>query len=258
MNLPSRQIIIAFLATSSLFAQAPKATNASASPTRMSVSDWMCMGDNDKKFGPTDSGDAIVFSGEGFQDKGRGIAAFFPETTLTEGQSLTVTARVTFSGVHSFGLFKFGLFQSASRTKDAGWVGYCAFAGSEKSFPKGGLFASEAGNKKYLGSQTENIIAESTTPQRASKDERFLFNVKDEEYLVQMSLTQLSGNKIACKFDMAPESNPNKPLASYEGVDEAPSSTSFDALGFAFHQGLSTDSVEFRDVAVEVSQAKND
>jgi hypothetical protein len=55
---------------------------------------------------------------------------------------------------------------------------------------------------------------------------------------------------------MAPESNPNKPLASYEGVDEAPSSTSFDALGFAFHQGLSTDSVEFRDVVVEVSTAQ--
>jgi len=256
MNLPSRQIIIAFLATSSLFAQAPKATNASASPTRLPVSEWTCMGDQDKKFGPTVNGDAISFSGEGFQDKGRGIAAFFPETTLTEGQSLTVTARVTFSGVHSFGLFKFGIFQSASRTKDAGWVGYCAFAGSEKSFPKGGLFASEAGNKKYFGSQTENIIAESTTPQRASKDERFLFNVKDEEYLVQMSLTQLSGNKIACKFDMAPESNPNKPLASYEGVDETPGSTSFDALGFAFHQGLSTDSVEFRDVVVEVSTAQ--
>lgn len=103
------------------------------------------MGHEDKKFGPTVSGDAISFSGEGFQDKGRGIAAFFPETTLAEGQSLTVTARVTFSGVHSFGLFKFGIFQSASSTKDAGWVGYCAFAGSEKFFPKGGLFASEAG-----------------------------------------------------------------------------------------------------------------
>ena len=137
-------------------------------------------------------------------------------------------------------------------------MGYCAFAGSEKFFPKGGLFASEAGNKKYFGSQTENIIAESTTPQRASKDERFLFNIKDEEYLLQMSLTQLSGNKIACKFEMAPESNPANLLVSYEGVDDASSTTTFDALGFAFHQVLSPDSVEFRDVAVEVSQAKND
>ena len=211
MKFPTIQILITCLATSNLFAQASKATNASATPTRLPVSEWTCMGHEDKKFGPTVSGDAISFSGEGFQDKGRGIAAFFPETTLTEGQSLTVTARVTFSGVHNFGLFKFGLFQSTSRTKDAGWVGYCAFAGSEKFFPKGGLFASEAGNKNYFSSQTENIIAESTTPQRASKDERFLFNIKDEEYLVQMSLTQLSGNKIACKFDMAPESNPNKP-----------------------------------------------
>jgi hypothetical protein len=253
MNLPSRQIIIAFLATSSLFAQAPKATNASASPTRMSVSDWMCMGDNDKKFGPADSGDAIVFSGEGFGDKGRSVAAFFPETTLSEGQSLTVSARITFTGVHYFGTFKFGLFQSASRTKDAGWVGYCAFAGSDKFFPKGGLFASEPGNKNYFGAATEHIIAESTTPQRKSKDERFLFNVKDEEYLIQMSLTLLSGNKIACKFEMAPESNPANLLVSYEGVDDASSTTTFDALGFAFHQVLSPDSVEFRDVAVEVS-----
>ena len=253
MKFPTLQILFTCLATSNLFAQAPKATEASAAPTRLPVSEWTCMGHEDKKFGPTVSGDAISFSGEGFQDKGRGIAAFFPETTLAEGQSLTVTARVTFSGVHSFGLFKFGIFQSASRTKDAGWVGYCAFAGSEKFFPKGGLFASEAGNKNYFGSQTENIIAESTTPQRASKDERFLFNIKDEEYLLHMSLTRLSGNRIACKFDMAPESDPNKPLASYEGVDEAPSSTSFDALGFAFHQALSADSVEFRDVVVKVS-----
>lgn len=253
MKFPSLQIFLTLLTASSLFAQAPKATEASAAPTRLPVSEWTCMGDQDKKFGPTVSGDTISFSGEEFQDKGRGIAAFFPDTILAEGQSLTVTARVTFSGVHSFGLFKFGVFQSASRAKDAGWVGYCAFAGSEKSFPRGGLFASEAGNKSYFGSQTENIIAESTTPQRESADERFLFNIKDKEYLVQMSITHLSGNKIACKFDMAPESDPGKALASYEGVDEAPSSTSFDALGFAFHQGLSTDSVEFRDVVVEIS-----
>ena len=256
MKFPSLQILLTLLTASSLLAQAPKATEASAAPTRLPVSDWTCMGHEDKKFGPTVSGDAISFSGEGFQDKGRGIAAFFPETTLAEGQSLTVTARVTFSGVHSFGLFKFGIFQSASRTKDAGWVGYCAFAGSEKFFPKGGLFASEAGNKNYFGSPTENIIAESTTPQRSSKDERFLFNVKEEEYFIQMSLTQLSGNKIACKFEMAPEKSPDEPLASYEGVDEVPSATGFDALGFAFHQGLSTDSVEFRDVVVEVSSVQ--
>ena len=256
MKFPSLQILLTLLTASSLLAQAPKATEASAAPTRLPVSEWTCMGHEDKKFGPTVSGDAISFSGEGFQDKGRGIAAFFPETTLDEGQSLTVTARVTFSGVQSFGLFKFGIFQSVSRTKDAGWVGYCAFAGSEKFFPKGGLFASEAGNKNYFGSQTENIIAESTTPQRSSKDERFLFNIKEEEYFIQMSLTQLSGNKIACKFEMAPEKSPDEPLASYEGVDEAPSSTSFDALGFAFHQALSADSVEFRDVVVEVSSVQ--
>jgi hypothetical protein len=253
MKPPSRQIIIAFLAASSLFAEAPKATNASVSLTRMSVSDWMCMGDNDKKFGPTDSGDAIVFSGEGFGDKGRSVAAFFPETTLSEGQSLTVSARITFTGVHYFGTFKFGLFQSASRTKDAGWVGYCAFAGSDKFFPKGGLFASEPGNKNYFGAATEHIIAESTTPQRSSKDERFLFNIKDGDYCVQMSLTLLSGNKIACKFEISPDNNPRNPTASYEAMDDFPSTMTFDALGFAFHQVLSPDSVEFRDVVVEVS-----
>jgi len=253
MKLPSRQIFIAFLATSSLFAQAPKAANAGASPTQMPVSDWMCMGDNGKKFGPTDSGGGIVFSGEGFGDKGRSVAAFFPETTLSEGQSLTVSARITFTGVHYFGTFKFGLFQSASRTKDAGWVGYCAFAGSDKFFPKGGLFASEPGNKNYFGAATEHIIAESTTPQRSSKDERFLFNIKDGDYCVQMSLTLLSGNKIACKFEISPDNNPGNPIASYEGMDHSPSTTTFDALGFAFHQVLSPDSVEFRDVLVEVS-----
>jgi hypothetical protein len=253
MKLPRRLILITLLATSNLMAQAPKDINANTAPedTRLPLSDWMNMGD--EKFGPTENSGAIVFSGERFAEKGRGIAAFFSETALSEGKPLTVTARVTFSGVLYFGLFKFGLFQSASRTKDLGWVGYCAFAGSDKFFPKGGLFASEAGNKKYFGSQTEKIIAESTTPQRSSKDERFLFNIKDEEYLVQMSLTLLSGNKIACKFEMAPESNPSNPIASYEGVDEAPSTTTFDALGFAFHQGLSTDSVEFRDVVVDVS-----
>jgi hypothetical protein len=71
-----------------------------------------------------------------------------------------------------------------------------------------------------------------------------------------MSLTLLSGNKIACKFEMAPESNPDAPIASYDGVDDAPSATAFDALGFAFHQGLSTDSVEFRDVVVEATKVQ--
>jgi hypothetical protein len=252
--LPS-QILFVLIATTSLFAQPPQPSSqiAATKTSRLPVSDWMCMSDKEKKFGPTESSDAIVFSGEGFAEKGRGVAAFFPETTLSEGQSLTVSARVTFTGVHYFGLFKFGIFQSASRTQDLGWVGYCAFAGSDKFFPKGGLFASEAGNKKYFGSQTEKIIAESTTPQRQSKDEHFLFNIKDGEYLVQISLALLTGNKIACKFEMAPESNPDAPIASYDGVDDAPSATAFDALGFAFHQGLSTDSVEFRDVVVEVS-----
>jgi hypothetical protein len=253
MKFLTPQILLPILAASSLFAESPKATNASAAPesSRLPVSDWMNMGD--KKFGPTDRSGYIVFSGEGFADKGRGIAAFFPETKLTEGNALSVSARVTFSGVHYFGLFKFGLFQSASRTKDAGWVGYCAFAGSEKFYPKGGLFASELGNKNYFGSQTDKIIAESTTPQRKIKDDRFLFNVKDEEYVIQMSLTLLSGNKIACKFEMAPETSLDMPIASYEGVDDAPSTTTFDALGFACHQGLSVDSLEFRDVIVKVS-----
>lgn len=249
-------ILLTLFAAANLFAQAPEATNTSASPTRMPLSDWVCIGDKEKKFGPTERGGVIEFSGESFGDKGRGIAAFFPETTLSEGQSLTVSARITFTGVHYFGTFKFGLFQSASRTKDIGWVGYCAFAGSDKFFPKGGLFASDVGNTKYFGSQTEKIIAESTTPQRTSKDERFLFNIKDEDYLIQMSLTLLRGNKIACKFEMAPESSPNSLLVSYDGLDDAPSTTTFDALGFAFHQGLSTDSVQFRDVIVEVSSVQ--
>jgi len=257
MKFLPRQILLVLIATTSLFAKPlqPGSEMAASKTSRLPVSDWMCMSDKEKKFGPTESSDAIVFSGEGFAEKGRGVAAFFPETTLSEGQSLTVSARVTFTGVHYFGLFKFGIFQSASRTIDAGWIGYCAFAGSDKFFPKGGLFASEAGNKKYFGSQTEKIIAESTTPQRQSKDERFLFNIKDGEYVVQMSLSLLTGNKIACKFEMASESNPGNPIASYEGVDDAPSATTFDAVGFAFHQGLSTDSVEFRDVVVEVSTA---
>jgi hypothetical protein len=67
-----------------------------------------------------------------------------------------------------------------------------------------------------------------------------------------MSLTLLSGNKIACKFEISPDNNPGNPIASYEGMDHSPSTTTFDALGFAFHQVLSPDSVEFRDVLVEV------
>jgi hypothetical protein len=259
MKLPAKQILLSLITTSCLLAQGAQPGSAIDAPerTRLPVADWTCMGDKEKKFGPTDSGEAIIFSGEGFGDKGRGIAAFFPETPLIEGQSLTVSARVTFSGVNGFGLFKFGIFQSTSRTQDLGWVGYCAFAGSDKFFPKGGLFASEVGHKKYFGSQTEKIIAESMTPQRTSKDERFLFNVKDGEYLVQMSLALLSGNQVACKFEMALENNPGHPIASYDGVDNAPSTTTFDTLGFAFHQLLSSDSVEFRDVVVEVSSKRD-
>ncbi len=253
MKLPPKQTLLSLITTSCLLAQGaqPGSAIAAPEPIRLPVADWTCMGDKEKKIGPTEGSDAMTFSGEGLG--GRSIAVFFPETTLTEGKSLTVTARVTFSGVFYFGSFKFGLFQSASRTKNDGWVGYCAFAGSDRFFPKGGLFASEAGNKKYFGAQTEKIIAESTTPERASKEERFLFNVKDAEYLVQMSLTLLIGNKIACKFEMAPENNPDNPIASYDGMDDAPSTTTFDALGFTSHPLLSPDSMEFRDVVVELS-----
>jgi hypothetical protein len=65
--LPS-QILLVLIATTSLFAQTPQPGTQVAAPqtSRLPVSDWMCMSDKEKKFGPTESSDAIVFSGEGF------------------------------------------------------------------------------------------------------------------------------------------------------------------------------------------------
>ena len=120
MKLPPKQTLLSLITTSCLLAQGaqPGSAIAAPEPIRLPVADWTCMGDKEKYFGPTESSDAMTFSGEGLG--GRSIVAFFPETTLTEGKSLTVTARVTFSGVFYFGSFKFGLFQSASRTKNDG------------------------------------------------------------------------------------------------------------------------------------------
>jgi hypothetical protein len=242
MKTPTSQIILALLATSALFAQAQTPVAISASGKPIVVSGWTVIGDKTQAFGPNEDGEKIAFSGTGFGDKGKNEAAFFPKTELAIGESLELNAKVTFSGVSGMGNFRFGIYQKRSKDHPRGWMGYTAYAGVDKKFPKGGLFASEAENDINFDTATNRVLGESQVPFK---------NIKDGTYLLNMKLTR-SNEGIACEATMTVDGDPNAVLLQYTGSDLTPATTSFDALGFSTHQLLSADSISFSEVSVNL------
>ena len=240
MKIPTAQFILSLIATSAALAQAPNPAGAEASGKPLPVSGWIVVGDKTQAFGPKEEDGKIVFTGTGFGEKGKNEAAFFPKTELAVGDSLELSAKVTFSGVSGMGNFRFGIYQKRSKDHPRGWMGYTAYAGIDKKFPKGGLFASDASNDINFDTATNRVLAESGVPFK---------NVKDGTYLINMKLTR-SDSGIECEATMSVDGDPNAMLLQYTGSDASPVSTSFDALGFSTHQVLSADSIAFSDVTV--------
>jgi hypothetical protein len=238
MKTPTSLFILSLLATPPLFAQAP----ASASGKSIAVSGWTVIGDKTQAFGPKEEGEKITFSGTGFGNKGKNEAAFFPKTELAIGDSLELSAKVTFSGVSGMGNFRFGIYQKRSKDHPRGWMGYTAYAGIDKKFPKGGLFANEAGNDINFDTASNRVLSESQVPFK---------NVKDGTYLLTMKLTR-SDAGIECEAGMAGGGDSSIVLLKYTGIDASPTTTSFDALGFSTHELLSADSISFEEVSVKL------
>jgi len=236
------QFILSLIATSSVLAQAPSPAGA-ASGKPIDVSGWTVVGDKTQTFGPKEEDGKITFSGPGFGDKGKNEAAYFPKTELAVGDSLDLSAKITFSGVSGMGNFRFGIYQKRSKDHPRGWMGYTAYAGIDKKFPKGGLFASDAGNDVCFDTATNRVLAESGVPFK---------NVKDGTYLINMKLTR-SAAGIECEATMTMDGDQNVMLLKYTGSDATPTTTSFDALGFSTHQLLSADSIAFSDVSVSLN-----
>lgn len=208
----------------------------------ISITDWAVIGDKDKAFGPTQDGGRITFTGPAFGDKGRSEAAFFPKTDLAEGETLELNAKVSFTGVSGMGNFRFGIYQMRSRDHSRGWLGYTAYAGIDKKFPKGGLFASEPGNDESYDKATSRVLGESTVPFR---------NIKDDVYFLNMTL-QRSNGQIEVSASLSPEATPGVPIAQYSGVDSQPATSTFDALGFNTHELLSSDTFELSDISLKL------
>jgi len=238
MKLQKTLCIATLLATPILaFAQ-----DAASTGQDLPVTGWMVISDKAKTYGPTEEGGKITFTGAEFGNKGKNEAAFFPVTELAEGETLEFTAKVNFTGVSGMGNFRFGIYQRRSKDHPRGWFGYTAFAGIDKKFPKGGLFASDPGNDVHFDKATANVLGESTVPFK---------NINDGTYVLKMTLKR-SGSNIDCTASMAPDDDPSAPIAEYSGSDSAPAATGFDSLGFTTHELLSADSLSFSDVSVKL------
>jgi len=225
-----------------LLAILPLSSFSQPADAGVAISEWMVVGDKVKAFGPQQDGGHITFTGPGFGDKGKNEAAFFPKIEMAEGETLDLSAKVTFTGVSGMGNFRFGIYQKRSKDHSRGWLGYTAYAGIDKKFPKGGLFASEPGNEEGYDKATPRVLGESIGPFR---------NIKDGTYLISMTL-KLANGQIECHASMSPESTPGVAVVEYSGVDSQPATTMFDALGFSTHELLSADTFELNDVAVKL------
>jgi len=226
-----------------LLALLPVSSSAQPADAGVAISEWMVIGDKAKAFGPQQDGGHITFSGPGFGDKGKNEAAFFPKIEMAEGETLELSAKVTLTGVSGMGNFRFGIYQKRSKDHSRGWLGYTAYAGIDKKFPKGGLFASEPGNEEGYDKATTRVLGESISPFR---------NIKDGPYLISMTL-KLTNGQMECRASMSPEATPGVAIADYSGVDSQPATTMFDALGFSTHELLSADTFELSDVAVKLT-----
>jgi len=226
----------------SLLALLPVTALAQPADAPVNITDWMVIGDKAKTYGPQQDGGRVTFSGPGFGDKGKSEAAFFPKIELAEGETLELSAKVAFTGVSGMGNFRFGVYQKRSRDHTRGWLGYTAYAGIDKKFPKGGLFATEPANDEPYDKATSRVLGESTVPFR---------NIKDGAYFLNMTL-KMSNGQIECNASMSPEATPGVAIAEYSGVDSQPATNSFDALGFSTHELLSADTFELSDVSVKL------
>ena len=213
------------------------------------LSGWCVVGAKDMKFGPKEDGGKIIFTGEGFGTKGRNLAAFFPATEIGEGQTLRMKANVRFVGVAGTGNFRYGLFRKLSRGHSRGWLGYCAYAGFDKAFPKGALLARFPGNdgdfsgmKDAKAQETARNLGDSLTGVKT---------IKDGAYVVLLSLKK-SGGTIEIESSMDGAGDVPTPMVCYSAKDSTPATSSFDALGFVTHEVLSTDSIEFSDVSLNL------
>jgi len=226
----------------SLLALLPVTALAQPADAPVNITDWMVIGDKAKTYGPQQDGGRVTFSGPGFGDKGKSEAAFFPKIELAEGETLELSAKVAFTGVSGMGNFRFGVYQKRSRDHTRGWLGYTAYAGIDKKFPKGGLFATEPANDEPYDKATSRVLGESTVPLR---------NIKEGGYFLNMTL-KMSNGQIECNASMSPEATPGVAIAEYSGVDSQPATNSFDALGFSTHELFSADTFELSDVSVKL------
>ena len=226
-------------------AGAPAAVSAG---TDLQISDWGVIGDKAKAFGPKLDGGKVLFSGEGFGIKGKALAGYFPKTELKDGQTLRFSSDVQFSGVAGTGAFRFGIFQKRSRDHARGWLGYSAYSGYDKAFPKGSLLARLAGNdgnfdglKDLKGVDAARVLGESPV----------LKNIKDGIYSVTIEVKKV-GATMECKASMAPKDDPANPIATYAAVDASPATPTFDAIGIVTHEVLSTDQLELSNVTLKL------
>jgi hypothetical protein len=232
-------LLFPLVATLPAFSQTPSETGA------LPVTGWTVIGDKSKAYGPKEESGAILFAGSGFGDKGKTMAAVFPKTTLDDGQALELSAKVTFTGVSGQGNFRFGIFKRRSLDHPRGWLGYCAYAGIDKHFPKGGLYGSQPENDANFDASTAKLLGEATGAFR---------NIKDGSYNITMRLSKVSAG-IECVATMSPVDDPSKPVMEYTVMDDAPTTLQFDSLGFSTHQLLSTDSFELKDVVLQVTSS---
>jgi len=242
MKTPSSLFVVSLIATSTLFAQSPAPAPASTTGKPLTVSGWTVIGDKTNTFGPKEESGTITFAGPGFGDKGKNEAAFFPKTELAPGDSLEFRSKVTFTGVAGIGNFRFGIYQKRSKDHCRGWMGYTAFAGIEKKYPKGGLFTPDPNSESSYDSATPNAIGQSIVT---------LKNIKDGTYILTIKVTRTAA-AIECTSTMAPDTEPEAYVVEYSATDASPLTTSFDAIGFSTHQVLSADSIAFSDVSLKL------
>ncbi len=212
------------------------------------ISGWSVFGDKTKTFGPKEEGGKILFSGTDFGKKGKSFAGYFEKTILGEGQTLSFKSNVQFTGVNTVGAFRYGIFQKRSRDHTRGWLGYCFYAGFRPDMPKGMLLArlpenngSFDGVKDDQGADTTRLLGEAISGPRSIKDGLYTLTIDVKK----------SGLEMEVKSMLVSELDPT-PAVSYSGIDKQPATPSFDALGFVTHEVLSTDSIEFSDVSLNL------
>lgn len=217
------------------------------------LSGWGVVGDRAGKWTPTEAEGRVVFSAEGFGEKGKFPAASFPKTELRDGQKLELSAKVAFKGVSGTGNFRFGIFLKRSKDHARGWLGYCAIAGLEKSLPTGGLYARLPGNESTFDSLQDE--KPETSPRLLAQASGSIQNIRNETYRLTMVLIR-TGKDIACTARLVSVVEGAYPAVEYSALDQQPGTYVFDTLGFNSRQVLSADVLEFSEVSVTIAPVK--